>query len=47
MAVGMVSSVPSALGGLYTYAWFVGFAVSAGTYTLLMRLRAPVAAVAT
>jgi NCS1 family nucleobase:cation symporter-1 len=25
------------LGWLYSYAWFVGFAISGGTYVLLMR----------
>ena len=37
-AAGLVGGVPAVFSVLYTYAWFVGFAISGGLYWLLMRL---------
>ena len=37
-AAGLVGDVPAVFSILYTYAWFVGFAISGGLYWLLMRL---------
>jgi len=39
IAVALLGLVWPLLRGLYDYAWFVGFAVSAGAYVLLMRGR--------
>jgi NCS1 family nucleobase:cation symporter-1 len=36
---GLVDSVPAVFASVYTYAWFVGFALSGGLYTLGMKLR--------
>jgi nucleobase:cation symporter-1, NCS1 family len=38
-AAGFVDSVPAVFTTLYTYAWFVGLALAAGVYLLLMRLQ--------
>ena len=35
--VALIGLVVPSLGWLYSYAWFVGFAVSAGVYVLLMK----------
>jgi NCS1 family nucleobase:cation symporter-1 len=37
-AAGFVADVPDAFETLYTYAWFVGLAIAAAVYLLLMRL---------
>jgi len=39
-AAGFVESVPAFWGGLYTYAWFVGFVLAGGLYWLLAPRRA-------
>ena len=36
---GFVPSVPAVFEALYTYAWFVGLAISAVVYVILMRGR--------
>lgn len=38
-ATGLVAEVPAIFDALYTYAWFVGFAVAAGLYYVLARSR--------
>ena len=47
IVVALVGLAIPALRFLYNYAWFVGFAVSAAAYTMLMGRRAPLEAVGT